>query len=372
VAAPTVLHVLEALGGGTSRHLIDVVSHTPDVRHEVAVPRRRVGWLSDDSAVERLGEAGARVHLVEMRRYPLHPRNAIALGAVRRLLASRRPDIVHGHSAVGGVLARVAALGQPAPVVYTPNGLHPGRLALAVERRLGRVTDRLLAVSESEGRLAVDLGIVPSQRLVIIPNGIDLEQLVEPFDLRERLGLGPRVPLVGTLGRLVPQKAPQDFIRACRLIADVRADAHFVQIGTGVLLPEVERAVVDAGLAARFHRMDDFDAAAGVLGQLDVYVLASRYEGGPYTPLEAMRAGSPVVLTDVVGSRDVLVDGESGLLVPPADPPAMARAVLALLEDAGARRRLAAGGRQRLEERFDVRAMGAALAKLYAELAGRD
>ncbi len=369
---PVVLHVLEALGGGTSRHLIDVVRHAKGIRHEVAVPRRRVGWLSDDAAVERLAAAGAEVHLVEMRRYPLHPRNAAALARLRRLVAGRRPDVVHGHSAVGGVLARVAALGQPAPRVYTPNGLHPGRLALAVERLLGGVTDRLVAVSASEGRLALDLGIVPSERMVVIPNGIDLEQPAAPFDLRQRLGLEPGAPLVGTLGRLVPQKAPEDFVRACRLIADVREDVDFVQIGTGVLLPEVEHAVVEAGLAARFHRMDDFDAAAGVLGQLDVYVLASRYEGGPYTPLEAMRAGTAVVLTDVIGSRDVLVDGQSGLLVPPADPSAMARAVLALLEDAGARHRLADAGRQRLEERFDVRAMGAALAELYAGMAGRD
>src|SRR5258708_13961772 len=100
MSEPVVLHVLEALGGGTSRHLIDVVRHAKRIRHEVAVPRRRVGWLSDDIAVERLGAPGAEAHLVAMRRYPLHPRNAVALARLRRLIAGPPPHPLHGPSAV--------------------------------------------------------------------------------------------------------------------------------------------------------------------------------------------------------------------------------------------------------------------------------
>src|SRR5258708_9859355 len=103
MSEPVVLHVLEALGGGTSRHLIDVVRHAKRIRHEVAVPRRRVGWLSDDIAVERLGAAGAEVYLVEMRRYPLHPRNAVPLAGLRRLIAGRRPHLVHRPRPAGGL-----------------------------------------------------------------------------------------------------------------------------------------------------------------------------------------------------------------------------------------------------------------------------
>jgi glycosyltransferase involved in cell wall biosynthesis len=99
-----------------------------------------------------------------------------------------------------------------------------------------------------------------------------------------------------------------------------------------------------------------------------VFVLSSRYEGGPYAPLEAMRAGTPVVVTDVVGSRDTVVDGESGLVVAPDDPAALAAAVTRVLADRCLAERLAAGGRDRLAARYDVRLMADRLALLYRAL----
>ena len=99
-------------------------------------------------------------------------------------------------------------------------------------------------------------------------------------------------------------------------------------IGSGELEQPVDAAVIDAGLQERFTRIPSLPGAAGVLGQLDVFALSSRFEGGPYAPLEAMRAETPVVLTEVVGSRDTVEDGVSGLVVPPADVHALADAVV--------------------------------------------
>jgi glycosyltransferase involved in cell wall biosynthesis len=108
--------------------------------------------------------------------------------------------------------------------------------------------------------------------------------------------------------------------------------------------------------------------APTLMRQFDVFVLASRYEGGPYAPLEAMRVGTPVVVTDVIGSRDTVEHGRSGLVVPPDDPDALAAAVVRLLADPDLRRRLAGGGRARLAERFDVRRMAGRLGNLYQTL----
>ncbi|MEA2647234.1 MAG: hypothetical protein QOE92_2317 [Chloroflexota bacterium] len=367
-----VLHVMEALGGGTARHLVDVVRFAHGVDHLVAVPRRRVGAFSDDAAAEQLRAAGADVRFVEMRPRPPHPRNVSALASLARLVGSVRPDVVHGHSSVGGALGRVAAMRHRPRLVYTANALSPSRAALAVERALGRLTDRFIAVSVSEGEEVVRLGVVPRERLVVIPNGIDPEETpVAPFSLRTRLGLDAGTPLVGTVSRLVPQKAPEIFVAACAVVAVADPTARFVLIGSGPLRPGVEAAIDKGGLRGRLRVVDDVSDAAGLVGELDVFVSTARFEGGPYSPLDAMREATPVVLTAATGNVDVVIDGESGYLAPVDDAGAVAAHVLRLLAEPRLRRRVGAAGRARLVREFDVRDMGRSLSRLYTDLSPR-
>ncbi len=368
---PRVLHVLEALEGGTSRHLIDVVTHATASEHIVAVPPHRVGAATDETALTRLHEAGAAIRLVAAHRTPWSPANASALRRVRGLLRSERPDVVHGHSSIGGLLARLAATGTGLPTVYTPNGITNVKAGILVERLLRSRTEMFVAVSASEADLALQLGLVGRRKVIVIPNGIELAEPPSPIDLRVELGLEPSTPLVGTIARLVPQKAPEDFIAACATVSMLVPEACFVLIGSGELEAEVEDAVDRAGLRSRFRRIPALPGAAGVLGQLDVFALSSRFEGGPYSPLEAMRAGTAVVLTEVVGSRDTVEHGESGLVVPPGQPEVLGAAVAELLQDPARRAAMAAAGRARVAARFDVRRMGAALDALYDELRAR-
>lgn len=366
--APVILHVLEALEGGTARHLVDIATHAGASRHHVAIPRRRVGSLTDETALPRLEAAGANVHHVAMRRAPWSLANAGAFAALRRLVREVRPDVVHGHSSIGGLLARVATSPRAQPIVYTANGLAIAPLGVAAERSLARRTTAFVATSSSEAEVARRLGLERHGRVVVIPNGIELEVPPAPVDLRAALAVPAGAPLVGSISRLVPQKAPEDLVAAWGLVARRRPDAHFVLIGGGELEGRVEAAIDAHGLRGRLHRLGGLPGAGGVLGQLDVFALASHFEGGPYAPLEAMRAGTAVVLTDVVGSRDAVVDGDSGRLVPPGQPDALAAAIVALLDDAPERTRLGAAGRARVAQHFDVRAMAGALDDLYARL----
>jgi glycosyltransferase involved in cell wall biosynthesis len=369
VSGPRVLHVLEALEGGTARHLVDVTRHVSGVEHHVAIPRQRVGWVTDEAAAGDMAEAGAQIHYVDMRRLPVHPRNGAAFGRLRRLVAELRPAVVHTHSSVGGALGRLATVGQPAARVHTPNGVPTAPAALVLERALGRITHRLVATSDSEADVIRRHRIVRPERLVVIPNGIDLAPPDGPtVDLRRELGVPSGAPLIGSVARLVPQKAPEDFVRICASVSGRRPDAHFLLVGSGPQQDLLDRAIRRGGLAERFHQRRVLPGVAALLGQLDVFVLASRFEGGPYTPLEAMRAGVPVVLSDVVGNRDVVVDGVSGALGAAGDIDAMANAVMAFLEDPGRRQAITTAARVRLAQRFDVRLMGAALADLYGQL----
>lgn len=303
----------------------------------------------------------------------------MALAGLRRLVVTTEPAVLHGHSSVGGALARLTRIpgtgaghrsaGRPR-IVYTPNGLATGRPDEMVERALGPLTDRLVAVSDSEADRVRALRLVPAGRLAVIPNGIDPDEPAPGPDLRRLLGLERRTPLVGTVARLVPQKSPATFVRVCARVARTVPAAHFVLIGMGPLQEEVDAEVDRAGLGHRWHQLRHLDRAAAVLDQLDVFVLASTFEGAPYTPLEAMRWATPVVLTDVVGSRDVVEDGRSGRLLPPGDVAGLGRAVVTLLGDPDGAARMGAAGRQRVRDRFDVRIMGARLAELYAGLVG--
>ncbi|MEY2423385.1 MAG: hypothetical protein QOI95_3452 [Acidimicrobiaceae bacterium] len=364
-----VLHVLEAIEGGTARHLVDVVTHASGALHEVAIPASRSAGVTDEMAIDELQRLAHDVHFIPMRRSASPARNLRALLELRHLVARIEPDVVHGHSSVGGALSRVVGRGRP--IFYTPNGIVTTRHHLVVERLLARATDRLIATSPSEGATAARLKLAPADRIVVIPNGIDVDARTEAArDLRAEWELGPQTPLVGTIARLVPQKAPDQFVRACAAVHRDRPDAHFVLIGSGPLQDVVDREVAAAGLTACFHQIAYTPAASSELGQFDVFVLLSRFEGGPYTPLESLRAGTPVVVTDVTGNSDAIEGGVTGRVVPFGDSRAAASAVIGFLEDGASARRMVAAGRESLRRQFDVREMGRTLSRLYAERAG--
>jgi glycosyltransferase involved in cell wall biosynthesis len=364
---PTVLHVLEANCGGTARHVVDLVEWTHGVRHVVAVPRSRRGFFTEQQAVERMRAAGADVRVISMRRLPFHPVNAVAVARLAALRHEVGADVVHGHSAIGGALARL--LPGRAARVYTPNGLHPSPAAMSVERRLARRSDRLIAVSESEGALMADAGL-GADRVTVIPNGVDPDLLPPAIDLHSVLGLDRSTPLVGTIARLDPQKDPEHTMRVFAKVAVAAPDVHFVLIGDGVKAEQVDALGGSGALAGRFHRIAGLPGAAGALPSLQVFTLLSRYEGGPYAPLEAARAGVPLVLTDAVGNRDVVVPGVSGELVALDDEGAAVAAILRLLDDGARRGRMVHAMRRRLAAVFSLAHNGRAHADLYRELAG--
>jgi glycosyltransferase involved in cell wall biosynthesis len=365
----TVLHVLEAFEAGCARHVTDLVTHVAGVRHVVVVPPRRVGGRTEADSVARLTDAGGRVHVIPMRRFPVHPHNATAVVRIRRLIAAERPHVVHGHASIGGALARAASRRTGAKVVWTPNGVLTSAAVLAVERALAPLTDAVVAVSPSEADLLLRLRLATPDQVAMIRNGIDLDPRPAPVDLRSMLQIPPHAPLVGMVGRLAPQKAPLDFVDVARRVAEARPDVHFVLIGDGRLAPAVDAAAAAWDRGRRFHRVPALPQAGRVLGQLDVFVLTSRYEGGPYAPLEAMREGVPVVLTDVVGSRDLKPVGRTGLLVQPGDTALTASLVTKLLAEEGLASDIANRNREWVVHHGDVRHMATAHLRLYERLA---
>ena len=127
----SVLHVLEAIEGGVARHLVNLVGHV-DADHIVVIPSERVGGLTDNAAIAAIASAGATVEQIDMRRSPTSPRTLAAVPKVNRLINRVKPAVVHGHSAIGGVVARLGAVGTSSARVYTPHGLYPALSACAI------------------------------------------------------------------------------------------------------------------------------------------------------------------------------------------------------------------------------------------------
>lgn len=365
---PKILHVLEAFAGGTERHLLDLVAHVSGFEHVIAVPCFHQA-RSTSAAMDEARRLGAQVECVEMCRSRSVRLNVQAASALVSVIRRVQPDVVHGHSSIGGVLGRLATIGTSLPFVYTPHGLNRGTLPLAAERMLRARVSRFIAVSESEKQFAIDHGVTTERAAVVIPNGIDLEP-PPPHDppLRRMLGLGSDVPLVGSVARLAWQKAPEVFVAAAALVHQHRPDAHFVLIGRGPLRADVQQAIAYHKLGDCFHLVDGLPGAASTFHELDAYVLCSRYEGAPYTPLEAMRARVPVVVADAEGNRDTVDDRFTGLIVPRDDSEGLAGAISELLGDRQLCDRLVANATRRLNDRFDIRAMSAATGEVYREL----
>jgi glycosyltransferase involved in cell wall biosynthesis len=363
----TVLHVLEAFAGGTERHLLDLVAHVDGFEHVIAVPSQHLG-RSTSRAMRIAAAAGAHVEPVEMGRSGTAALNLSSLVRLHALIEDLTPEVVHGHSSIGGALARLATATTGVPLVYTPHGLTRARWGTAIERLLRGRIDRFIAVSRSERDFALANAVVGPERVVVIPNGVDLEPPPPPpRSLRDRLRIPSDVPLIGCCARLTWQKAPEVYVGAAALASRSLPRAHFVLVGSGPLRRSIDRAVLDAHLWPRFHLLPSLDDMSASLPELDAYVLPSRFEGAPYTPLEAMRAGVPVIVSDAPGNRDTVEPGVSGLVVPTDDAVRLGEAIVAVIEDRRLREHLVEGGRSALMH-FDVRHMAGATEDVYEDV----
>ena len=377
-----VLQVMEATIGGTKRHLteLSIGLHRAGYRVEVACPPVRSEAFGDTSFVSDVAGAGISVHAIPMRRAVSPGADLLATMRLARLMRHGRYDIVHCHSSKAGVIGRVAACiaGRP-HVCYTPHGfsyLIPGpgrrrRLYLTIERVLGHFTDRLIAVSPSEGTEAVQRGVVPADRVAVIENGLDLDELPGPEErakVRTEYGWKDDVLVVGTVARQMAQKDPFTWLRTAAAVARTHDRVRFVWVNGGELLAASKRLAQTLDLGDRMTFLPYVPNASRIMAGFDVLMLSSRFEGLSYVVLEAMGLGKPVVATDVLGTRDVIEHGKNGLLAPPGEPQALADHLRAVLDQPDRGAALGACAHATIAARFTKERMVARTRALYEQL----
>jgi len=311
-----------------------------------------------------------------------------ALMLLKRELVEFAPDIVHTHASKAGLLGRRAARGIGAARVHTFHGhVLEGYFPQAVsrgiaglERRLALETDRVVAVSHATADDLVRLGVVPEEKLVVVPPGVELEPFLALAPrradrhggrhgaLRELIGAGDEDVVVGVVGRLAEVKRPELAIDVFVQLAARYPRLQLVFVGDGDRRGALERRIAGLGEAAsRVHMVGAVPDMPAVMADLDLVLLTSRTEGLPVALIEAAASALPVVATDVGGVAELVAHERTGFLGATADE--LAYGLAQLLDDADSRQAMGHRARLRVVKRHSAAALADRLEALYGTLA---
>jgi glycosyltransferase involved in cell wall biosynthesis len=360
------MHVTEAAQAGIARHLGDLLDGLdPDRYSQMAVLSQRradEGWV-----------AGLRwpVERVDMRRSVTPPHDWTAYCRLLQVMRDARPALVHSHSSKAGVLARRAAFRLGLPALHTPHVFSFQMTPSPARRRLYARVERVAAgwcryvicVSEAERQAALTWRICPPEKLALIRNGLD----VRPYaalpgrTYRERVGVEPEAELLLAVGGLRAQKGYPRLLRAVAALRRTRPRLRCLIAGDGPDRPLVEQMIAALGLGDVVTLLGERRDVPALLGAADLFVMASIYEGCPYSLLEAMAARAPAVTIRAPGVEEIVAPG-AGWMVPAEDLPAALTEALDHPQEAARR---AERAHELVASRFRLEDMLAQTAALY-------
>lgn len=347
--------------GGASIHVRDLAREMIARGHDVTVLLGGTGAVTEQLAA-------AKVPFLSLRYLgrSIHPlRDLFAVRELTAELRVLRPDLVSTHTAKAGLLGRLACRRLEIPCIYTPHGfaiggrISPflGPVFAMLERMAARWSAAIVCVCESEKRLALAKGIGPASRLRVIYNGMpDVEQA-------DRARPGEEPVRICSVARLESPKDHETLFEALAALPDRRWSLELV--GEGPLERKLRALAKSLNLEDRIAWSGYLPFPVAALARSQVFVLATRSEAFPRSILEAMRAGLPVIASNVGGVGEAVVDGQTGILVPPGDSEALGVAIERLMESAPLRQRMGEAGRQTFNDRFRFETMAAETIALY-------
>lgn len=307
---------------------------------------------------------------------PLAPKTEMDLGAawrLSRLIKKLAPDIIHAHDPHGVAMAAMALsmstqLAKP-PLVASRRVDFRMR-GNSLSRWKYRQVDCFICASEAIRQILLADGL-PASRAVTVHEGIDLSRVeaAPPVKLHEELWLPHHAPLIGNVAALVPHKGQRHLIESAALVVRQVPDARIVIAGEGELRPVLERAIRDHHLEKHVLLLGFRPDVLSLHKAFDIFVMSSVTEGLGTSLLDAMASGKPVVATDAGGIPEVVVEGETGFLVPPRDHEAMATALVRLLRDEQLRERMGRAGLLRARRKFSAERMVRETLRVYQRVA---
>ena len=359
--------------GGTESALAQIARNLDSRGHEVHVFSLKLPGRTG----ERLIESGVPLHTLGMDEVVSPWSMLKAVAGLTGWLRANHVDVVQSFLPRANIVSRLAnrlsRKGRPHLSAERSTDFNRSDLVLYLNRWTSRWTDRVLAVSPSVRDVLVNRDRLPQAKIYVLENGLDLREAdnCEEVDLRSELGVEKDDVLFCAVGRLIPDKGYKYLLRA---IADLPSGRrpHLALVGEGPEESLLRKVISDLNLDSHVHILGFRNDVLGLLKDVDVAVLSSLEEGIPVVLLEAMACRLPIISTDVGGIRDILVDGETGILVPPAEDwtaerdqrvsessqkvgsDALRDAMLRLIENPDLRYRMGVAGRQRLETVFSL------------------
>mgnify|MGYP001040938267 CR=1 FL=1 len=364
-----VLHLITELNtGGAQKALVRLLARLDRQRFSPAVVCLYNGDGAVSHEIRDLGVPVTDLGMTAKWRWD-------AFWRLYRLLRRERPVILHTWMFHANLPGRLLGQVVGIPVVITSrrNVNIGGSIREWLTRWTAGLDDKVIAVCEQARQAEIERAQIPPQKVVTIHNGCDVKGFSQvpaeaSAQIREALAIPPDVSLIGSIGRLHPQKDFAALLTAVPKIQEQNPDIHLLLVGEGELRDDLEAQSQLTGLARLVTFAGYRTEIPEILGALDVFVLPSLWEGMPNVVLEAMAAGLSVVATAVGGTPEVVVDGITGLLVPPYDSDALAEAINRLLCDPDLRHRMGQAGRTRIEHHFSIEETVQRTEELYMKL----
>lgn len=289
-----------------------------------------------------------------------------SIGKVRKLIKRYNPDIVYAHSSKAGAIARVADVGLKNRCVYNPHGwafnmrcsAKKKAMYTAIEKMAAPFCDKIICISDAEKQSALDKKICREDKLQVIFNGVDIETYengVHGAVKRRDLNISDDAFVVGMVGRMSPQKAPDVFVKMAKRVKDKVPNAHFIIVGNGNQEAEIRKYAEDNGFSDSLHITGWVDNPMSYVELFDAACLLSRWEGFGLALPEYMMAGKPIVASRVDAIPNIIRDGENGLLVEMDDDIGASEAVLRIYWDKSLKDKLVLQGMEDVHNRFNAR-----------------
>lgn len=293
------------------------------------------------------------------------------------LLRQHKIEILHSHMFRASLFASpIGRLCRVPVILETPHVRETWRKGwikshFIVDRAVARLVDRYIAVSEANARYLIEQKRIPARKVSVIQNGCSVERVdrakAHPEGIREKLGFSKDDLVLIAMARLEPQKGHRILLQALALLYPQFPKIRLICLGTGALESELKTVTRDLNLDPIVRFVGFQSNVADWLAAADIGVLSSFYEGLPLAAAETLAAELPIVATAVDGTPEVVIDGETGLLVPPGNPVAMAEAILTLARQPELRHKLAIAGRERVLKQFTIQRQVEKTSNLYLD-----
>ena len=342
-----ILHVAQA-AGGVDRYIRMLLKYLDKEKFE------NVLVCSQDFLEEDYRGLVDSFERIEMTR-AIGGNDLKAIKEVRNLIKKYNPDIVYAHSSKAGAVARVADIGLKNYCVYNPHGwafnmrcsAKKKAIYTAIEKIAAPFCEKIICISDAEKQSALDKKICKEDKLQVIFNGVDIEAYENGAHgavKRQDLNIPEDAFVVGMVGRISQQKAPDVFIKMAKQVKDEVLNAHFIIVGNGNQEDEIRKYAKDNGFSDSLHVTGWVDDPMSYVELFDVACLLSRWEGFGLALPEYMMAGKPIVASRVDAIPNIIRDGENGLLVEVDDDTGASNAVLRIYQEDGLKDRLVTHG----------------------------